>query len=86
MWLGIAFNSTEFSFKTSEKRSISIKNLINKLLRTPYATPRQLAKLCGKIISTKIVLGNVVQLKTRRLYKLINESYTWDSFLLIKVT
>ena len=40
VWLGIAFNSTEFSFKNSENRSISLKNLINKLLSTPYATPQ----------------------------------------------
>ena len=38
--------------------------VINKL---PYSTTRQLAKVCGKLISTKFILGDVVQLKTRSL-------------------
>ena len=34
----------------------------------PYATARKLAKVCGKLISTKFVMGNIVQVKTRNLY------------------
>ena len=38
-----------------------------------------MAKVCGKLISTKFVLGKVTQLKTRHLYKLIENSVSWDS-------
>ena len=37
-----------------------------------YTTARTLVKLCGKILSTIFALGNIVQLKTRRLYKVID--------------
>ena len=49
----------------------AIKNL-------PYATARNLSKLCGKIISTKFVLGNIAQLKTRNIYKIIQAELKWD--------
>ena len=41
-------------------------------------TARQLARLAGKIISTKFVLGNVVRLRTRFLYRLIESRVSWD--------
>ena len=37
------------------------------------------SKLCGKIISTKFVLRNIVQLKARNLHKIILAELTWDS-------
>ena len=49
----------------------AIKNL-------PYATARNLSKRCGKIISTKFVLGNIAQLKTRNIYKIIQAELKWD--------
>ena len=44
----------------------------------PYATAPNLSKLCGKIISTKFVLGNIAQLKARNLHKIIQAELTWD--------
>ena len=54
-----------------ESIHIAIKNL-------PYTTARNLSKLCGKIISTKFVLGNIAQLKTRNIYKIIQVELTWN--------
>ena len=54
-----------------ESIQVAIKNL-------PYTTAQNLSKLCGKIISTKFVLGNVAQLKTRNTYKIIQAELTWD--------
>ena len=51
----------EFIFFSLEK---IIKNL-------PYTTARKLAKVYGKLISTKFVIGNIVQLKTRIFTKLL---------------
>ena len=50
--------------------------LIEKL---PYITARELGKACRKLISTKFVLGDIVQLKTRNLYKVIESQPLWDS-------
>ena len=38
-----------------------------------------MAAVCGKIISTQFVLGYVVQLKTRRLFMVINAGAKWDT-------
>ena len=35
-----------------------------------YTTPRELGKACGKLISTKFGLEDIVQLKTRNLLKI----------------
>ena len=37
-----------------------------------------MAKLAGQLISTKYVIGDIVQLKTRFLYKSIEQSSSWD--------
>ena len=54
-----------------ESIQVAIKNL-------PYTTARNLSKLCRKIISTKFVLGNIAQLNTRNMYKIIQAELTWD--------
>ena len=59
----------------------SILLLIKKL---PYTTARELGKACGKLISTKFVLGDTVQLKTRNLYKVIENQPLWDSRVNLK--
>ena len=50
---------------------VAVKNL-------PYTTAWNLSKLCGKIISTKFVLGSIAQLKTRNICKIIQAELTWD--------
>ena len=49
----------------------TIKNL-------PDTIAQNLSKLCGKIISTKFVLGNIAQLKARGFRKIIQAELTWD--------
>ena len=44
----------------------------------PYTTAPNLSKLCGKIISTKFVLGNILQLKARNLHEIIKAELTWN--------
>ena len=50
-------------------------------VRTENTTARNLSKLCGKIISTKFVLGNIAQSKTRNIYKIIQVELTWDKHI-----
>ena len=50
--------------------------LIEKLA---YITAGELGKACEKLISTKFVLGDIVQWKTRNLYKVMENQRLWDS-------
>jgi len=70
-WLGISVDLTEMKKDT-------INDIITSL---PYSTARKLSKLCGKIISMKIVMGAITQLKTRRLYSVIEQASSWDATL-----
>lgn len=78
-WLGITIDLKIKSFCISNSRIESITYSLTKLTSTPYVTARNVAKVVGKIISTIFVLGNIVRLKTRFLYKSIIAQNTWDS-------
>ena len=72
IWLGIKINLITSRFTIPENRILSIMEFIQVTIKNlPDTTTRNLFKLCGKIISTKFVLGNIAQLKTRNLYKVI---------------
>ena len=73
-WIGFEINSEIGILYIPEDRTNSIHNCIENLLsKLPYTTARRLATLCGKIISTKLVLGHISQLKTRNLYSTIEQ-------------
>ena len=79
-WIGLTVDFKEGTLTTSLKRVESLKITINSTIATlPYTSARELAKLVGKIISTKVVLGNITQLKTRYLYHCIDSSPSWDN-------
>ena len=66
IWLGIKINLINLRFTIPENRVLSIMESIQVTIQhLPYTTVRNLLRLCGKIISTKFVLGNIAQLKTR---------------------
>jgi len=44
-----------------------------------YLSARHLFRIAGKIISMKIVIGNIAQLMTRKIYKEIDNRINWDS-------
>ena len=71
-WLGVNINLYKLYFSISQTRMESIFFSLEKNIKNlPYTTARKLAKVCGKLISTKFVMGNIVQLKTRNLYRII---------------
>ena len=53
-------------------------NTISLILGNIFVSTRTLAKLAGQLISTKYLIGDIVQLKTRFLYKSIEQSSSWD--------
>jgi hypothetical protein len=80
--LGITANLARGVFEVSEKRVSSLFDTLGKVTdELPFTSARKLAKLTGKIISTKWVLGEITQLKTRNLYRAIDKSPTWDRII-----
>ena len=63
-----------------DKRIFPIPTTITKIIQLfYYITAGTLTKLGGKISPTKFVWGNIAQLKTRRLCKIINFRTSWYS-------
>ena len=77
-WLGIDINISSGTLKITKSCNDNILNIISLILRKIFVSARTLAKLAGQLISTKYVIGDIVQLKTRFLYKSIEQSSSWD--------
>ena len=77
-WLGIDINLSSETLKITKSCFANILNTISLILRKIFVSARTLAKLAGQLISTKYVIGDIVQLKTRFLYKSIEQSSSWD--------
>ena len=61
--------------------SAHIQNILNAIwfiLQKIFVSPRNLANLKGQIVSTKYAMHDIVQLRTRFLYKSIERSPSWD--------
>ena len=77
-WLGIDINLSSGTLKMTKSRIDNILNTISLILRKIFVSARILAKLAGQLISTKYVIGDILQIKTRFLYKSIEQSSSWD--------
>ena len=75
-WLGIDINLSSGTLKITKSRIDNILNTFSLFLRKIFVSA--LAKLAGQHVSTKYVMGDIVQLKTRFLYKYIKQSFSWD--------
>ena len=79
-WLGVTVDTTKNILYVSDKRINKCQHYItHSLLSSPYTTARKLAKFVGMIISMKFVIGDIVNLKTRFCYQLIESRIAWDS-------
>ena len=70
--LGMAINLRKNIIFIPEQRVSSVLSCINSVLSTPYTTARRISTLVVKLMSMKCVLGNIVRLKTRYLYRCID--------------
>ena len=71
-WLGFHINTAENILSLTDKRVISIQNNISNILDSlPWSTPKKLAGIAGKIISTSFVTGNISSLMSRSIYTVI---------------
>ena len=77
-WLEIDINLSSGTLKITKSRIDNILNTIYLILRKIFVSARALAKLAGQLISAKYVIGDIAQLKTRFLYKSIEQSSSWN--------
>jgi hypothetical protein len=79
-WLGIVVDLGGGFLRVSDARESNILSLIrHTLANAPFTSARKLSKLTGMLLSTKFILGNLVRLKTRQFYSVINSSPSWDA-------
>ena len=67
----ISVNLNKGCIYVSKERVSNLLETVEYITSHPYVPERALAKLEVKIISTKFVLGDITQLKTRFIYKCI---------------
>ncbi len=78
-WLGITFDLQNFCISIPERRIKRALSAISAFCpRKSSASARQIAGICGQLISMKIVIGPLVQLKTRHLYEFVQTAPAWD--------
>lgn len=71
-WVGFAINSELGILFIPKDRTKTILHCVEEIIqKLTYTAAGNLAKFCGKIISTKLVIGNFVQLKIRNWYKIV---------------
>ena len=81
-WLGLVWNSDDFSISVSDKRIQSTKEaILNVLENFPRVSARQLAQITGRIVSLLPVVGNVARLMTKFSLIEIEKRISWDAFL-----
>ena len=69
--------SDTFTFSIPVDRILSIMKSIQFTVKNlPYTATPNLSKLCDKIISNKFVLGNITQLKARKVHKITQAELT----------
>ena len=76
-WLGIDINLSSGTLKITKSCIDNVLNTISLISQKILVSARTLAKLAGQLISTKCVIGDIVRLKTRFLYKSIEQSSSW---------
>ena len=84
-WLGISTDLHQGVMYITEKRVKTLFETLNSIIDAlPYVSARQLSRLTGRIISTKIILGNITQLRTRHLYRFIDSCWSWDKKISVR--
>ena len=79
-WLGVDLNLEENCLNIPDYRISSlISSLENAKNKEFMLSARDISKICGKIISMKVVIGNICQLMTRNMYREIESRQLWDN-------
>ncbi|VDH92658.1 Hypothetical predicted protein [Mytilus galloprovincialis] len=83
-WLGFVWNFKDCTLEISTKKLRTLKEAISNLVEgNTHFTCRNIAKICGKIISMIPALGNVCQIMTKHMHMLVCCRNSWDEKILV---
>ena len=78
-WLGLTIDSVRMVFRTPQRKVEKLLGLLRSACSTPLMSPRQVARIAGKLVSLELALGAVVHLFTRQMYAFIGSDPVWDA-------
>jgi len=80
IWLGLEWNLNSGCFSITRSRIDKFLQIVDRFLTSaPYVTARDCATVAGHIMSMSPVIGHLIRLKTRYLYKVIEARCSWNS-------
>lgn len=83
-WLGIIWNSSDFTLSIPKRRVSELLNSLNSIFEIfPRMTARTLAQITCRIISMSPVIGNISRIMTRYCYMSIENRSAWDAPLIL---
>ena len=77
MWLGTIIDTIKVAFMVPSEKIDKLLVDIKNILRQNVLTPKQLAKITGKLSSMHLATGPLVQLFTRNMYHEIENRVSW---------
>ena len=80
IFLGIGVNTCSNDLYIPEHKVQNIVRLATKAMQAKKCTARRLASIAGKIISIKLVAGNICLMMTRYMHLAICSRSAWDSY------
>ena len=83
-WLGFCIDTKEMIFSVPAEKITKIRLLVNNALKSEKVNAKQMAKVCGHIISCSIAIGPITRIFTRHLYKFIDNRTTWYNLVALQ--
>ena len=77
-WLGVLIDLEDGNYIIPEDKVEKLKANIVSTASKCKPTAREVASIVGQIISMSIALGPITRLRTREMYGLINQRYSWN--------
>ena len=77
-WLGFVINTKLFTLTIPLEKIERLQKLISNATCAPTNTAREIAKIAGTIIAMGPAIGPLTRLFTRKMYKFIDNSRSWD--------
>ena len=77
VYLGFIIDTEKMEFVAPAEKIQTLKNLLRLFIARKLATPKEIAKIAGRIISLKPAIGTLTSLFTRHQYKFIESRSHW---------
>ena len=77
-WLGVLIDFEDGNYIIPDDKVEKLKANIASIASKCKPTAREVASIVGQIISMSIALGPITRLRTREMYGLINQRYSWN--------